>query len=343
LRRLYCVCPRCGASRYPLDDRLGLEGFVSPQAKKLLTLAGASWSFAGAARHLAEFCGLVTCDQTIRAVCHQEAGLMADWLHTDQAAGAGFAAAEGDIEFQTDGTMVNTWEGWREMRLGIFARRRRGRPAAAGEWDSRRLPAPHARVLFGGIETARHFGPRVRRWATRLGITDAAAVSVLADGAGWIWEQARAQLPGAAGLLDIYHAGEHLAACGQRLCGEGTAEARAWLEATRAALLAGGWPALAERVAAARRQARSLAKRRALDELEGYFYRQREHLGYAGRLALGQSIGSGLVEGACKQVIGRRMKQTGARWRVRRANRMATLCCALHGDTWMTYWDHRLN
>jgi hypothetical protein len=77
--------------------------------------------------------------------------------------------------------------------------------------------------------------------------------------------------------------------------------------------------------------------------LEGYFYRQREHLGYAVRLASGRSIGSGLVGGACKQVIGRRRKQTGARWRVRRANRMATLCCTLHGDTWKTYWDHRLN
>jgi len=49
------------------------------------------------------------------------------------------------------------------------------------------------------------------------------------------------------------------------------------------------------------------------------------------------------VEGACKQVIGRRLKQTGARWRVRRANRMATLCCTLHGDTWKTYWEHVLN
>ena len=56
---------------------------------------------------------------------------------------------------------------------------------------------------------------------------------------------------------------------------------------------------------AARAGVRAGAKRRALDELEGYFSRQREHLGYAARLALGQSIGSGLVEGACKQVIGR--------------------------------------
>jgi hypothetical protein len=43
LERLDLVCPRCAASRYPLDDRLGIDGFVSPQARKLLSLAGASW------------------------------------------------------------------------------------------------------------------------------------------------------------------------------------------------------------------------------------------------------------------------------------------------------------
>jgi hypothetical protein len=257
-------------------------------------------------------------------------------------AGVGFAAADGDIELQTDGTMVNTWEGWREMRPGVFAKRHRGEPATADAWDRRPLPAPHARVLFGGIETAGHFGPRIRRWAGRLGIRAPSAVTVLADGAEWIWNQAAAQLPGAAGLLDIYHACAHLSACGQQLYGEGADEARAWLDETRAALLVGGWPALVGRAGAARRPVRSRAKRRALDELEGYFYRQRGHLGYAGRLASGQSIGSGLVEGACKQVIGRRLKQTGARWRVRRANRMATLCCTLHGDTWKPYWEQRL-
>src|SRR5262249_31532594 len=162
------------------------------------------------------------------------------------------------------GTMVNTWEGWREMRLGAFAKRGRGQPAKPEQWDSRALPPPCARVLFGGIETAAHFGPRIRRWAGRLGIRDPSAVTVLADGAEWSWNRARAQLPGAAGLLDIYHAGEHLAACGRELYGEGTDEARAWLEEARAAVLKGGWPGLAERAAAVRRVVRARAKRRAL-------------------------------------------------------------------------------
>jgi hypothetical protein len=308
-----------------------------------LTLAGASWSFASAAAHLADFCGLRTCDQTVRRVCQEEAGRLADWLHTDPAAGAAFAAAGGDVEFQTDGTMVNTWEGWREMRLGVFAKRQRGQPATAAAWDSRRLPAPHARVLFGGIQPAEQFGPRIRRWAGRLGIRDPAAVTVLGDGAEWIWNQADRQLPGSGGLLDIYHAGEHLADAARVLYGEGSAEAGAWLDTGRQRLLAEGATGVADHVARARARVRSTAKRAALADVARYFARRADYLGYAQRLACGQSIGSGLVEGACKQVIGRRMKQTGARWRVRRANRMATLCCTLHGDPWKAYWLHRLN
>jgi hypothetical protein len=44
-----------------------------------------------------------------------------------------------------------------------------------------------------------------------------------------------------------------------------------------------------------------------------------------------------MVEGACKQVIGRRLKQTGARWKVRRADRMASLCGLIYSDLWETY------
>jgi hypothetical protein len=108
LRRFYLRCPRCDQGRYPLDELLRLEGFVSPQAMRLLTLAGASWSFAGTAVHLAEFGGLCPFDQTIRQVCHRETGLMADRLNSDEDAGTGFATASGDIEFQTAGTTVNT-------------------------------------------------------------------------------------------------------------------------------------------------------------------------------------------------------------------------------------------
>src|SRR5262249_28944354 len=157
------------------------------------------------------------------------------------------------------------------------------------------------------------------------------------------WKQVAVQLPGAQGVLDIFHALEHVGACANAVYGEGSEEARRWRDRGREALLSAGLPGIEALITASRARVRAARKREALEALRGYFSRQKEHLGYAERLGSGRSIGSGLVEGSCKQVIGRRLKQTGARWTIRRANRMATLCCALHGDTWKPYWDAKLN
>ncbi|MGL6195462.1 MAG: hypothetical protein ACRC2T_11645, partial [Thermoguttaceae bacterium] len=44
------------------------------------------------------------------------------------------------------------------------------------------------------------------------------------------------------------------------------------------------------------------------------------------------------VKGACKNLVGRRLKQTGACWEVGRVNRMGVLCTILYGDQWKAYW-----
>ena len=326
--RLYLICPRCRTGRHPLDVRLGLDGFVSPLAQRLLCLAGASWSFERASAHLKEFCGLSVCDNTIRSVCHGHGGLMREYQRDDPKAGDAFRRATGDVEFQTDGTMVNTTRGWREMRLSIFAKRRRGASVSGRtDWEQRGLPAPHARVIQAGIRTGDQLGPGWRRMAGRLGLQDTRVVSVIADGAKWIWGQVAVHLPGAVRVLDIYHASEHLWAVGRAVLGEGTAACRAWVEARRGALLRSGASGVLAEMAGAE-----------WSDGRGYFEPHIGHTNYAGRLAEGRSIGSGLVEGSCKQVVGRRLKQTGARWKVRRVERMATLCAVLACEQWDSYW-----
>jgi len=247
---------------------------------------------------------------------------MRDWQRDDPAAARAFREASGDVEFQTDGTAVNTTAGWREMRLWVFAKRHRAGPAG-------RLPAPHVRVLAAGVVGCDQLGPRWRRLAARLGVRDTAALTVIADGAKWIWAQAEANLPGAAGVLDYYHAAERLSQAGRELFGE-TAAAAAWAEARRGTLLAAGGAALLAELEAAGPGAAAAAE---------YFRPHAGHMDYPSRRAAGQSIGSGLVEGACKQVVGRRLKQTGARWKVRRAERMATLCGVMYSGLWETYWE----
>lgn len=291
-----------------------------------MCLAGASWSFDRAAANLKELCGLRVCDNTVREACHRHGGAMRDWQRGDPAAPAAFRAAGGDVEFQTDGTMVNTTAGWREMRLSIFAKRQRGKPAFdRSGWRQRGLPAPHARVIQAAVRTAEQLGPAWRRTAARLGLADAREVTALADGAKWIWNQLGAALPGCTGVLDVYHASQHLYDAAKAALAEG--EVEGWVEARRATLLRAGAAGLLAELPG-RRWA----------ELRAYFKPHVDHTGYAARLAQGRSIGSGLVEGACKQVIGRRLKQTGARWRVRRVERMAALCAVQASGQWAAYW-----
>jgi hypothetical protein len=80
------------------------------------------------------------------------------------------------------------------------------------------------------------------------------------------------------------------------------------------------------------------AVRQAMEELLGYFSKHTNRLSYCARLCAGQAIGSGMVEGACKNVIGKRLKQTAARWKLGNVQKMAVLCCCCYSDFWTPYW-----
>jgi hypothetical protein len=337
LLRTYFACPGCGQGGAHVDRLLGLGGFLTRQATRLACLTGGQLAFAAAGRMLAACCGWTVSDETIRLACRGQAARIAAFGATP-AAGAGFAAAAGDVEFQLDAAKVNTTGGWRDMKVGIFARRPRGAKATAAEWDTRDLPAPTARVAFAAVEPVEGFAPRIGAWAGRLGLTDTAAVTTLGDGAAWIWGAVAEQLPGGGGVLDIYHAAAHIAGAGKALFGEGSAAAAAWLEAGRGRLLSDGWAGLCDHIGAALEGAPDLSGHAALAELTSYFAAHTERVNYAHRLHTGRPIGSGMVEGAAKYLIGKRMKQTGARWVVANADAMAALCSLSYSDHWDLYW-----
>jgi hypothetical protein len=77
----------------------------------------------------------------------------------------------------------------------------------------------------------------------------------------------------------------------------------------------------------------------AIRSLQTYLRNNRERLHYAERLFEGRAIGSGVVEGACKNLVGRRLKQTGACWRKNRAEKMAVICAAIYSNQWKYVWN----
>ena len=81
-------------------------------------------------------------------------------------------------------------------------------------------------------------------------------------------------------------------------------------------------------------------QRESVESLLEYLRNNEGRLHYAERLASGRVIGSGLIESACKNLVGRRLKQTGACWRWARANRMATIAAVLYSDQWKYCWKN---
>jgi hypothetical protein len=116
---------------------------------------------------------------------------------------------------------------------------------------------------------------------------------------------------------------------------------KVWFEDTRMLLLRRGFEGVNELLS------RLLSdeifdggQKEAVRELQTYLSNNRDRLCYAERLRKGQAIGSGVVEGACKNLVGRRLKQTGACWRLEQAEKMAILCAALYCDQWKLAWKH---
>ena len=69
-----------------------------------------------------------------------------------------------------------------------------------------------------------------------------------------------------------------------------------------------------------------------------YFAGHQERLGYAVRLRREQVIGSGMVEGTIKQLLNRRLKQTGARWKTGHVGPFVELGALAAGPEWQEYW-----
>jgi hypothetical protein len=322
---------------FPADVTLGVDGYLTVAATRMAVLAGVRQSFAKAQQLLAELSGWDLDDETIRQATHA-AAQQATATRPERTDARRFAAAAGVLEVPIDAGKVNTTAGWRDVKVAVFAKRIEGEPATPALWAERELPAPSVRTVVAAIEEVGTFAGRVRAEADRLGVTTAADVTVLGDGADWIWNLADEVMPQAVGVLDVYHAVEHIATAAKALWGEGTAATAAQLDAGRAALLCGGKAALEQWISTAFAVAAANGATDPLLELAGYFAKHPTRLGYAGRLASGRSIGSGLVEGSVKQLLNLRLKRTGARWRAENVGPLVEMMALADSPDWFPYW-----
>lgn len=347
--RRYHYCGHCRQAVVPLDDWAGLDAtHLTPRGRRLIVLAGSDHSFDKASDRLQRMCGVRVSDQTVRRAC-QSAGQQAKaYLEQSPQAAAAVREATGQAECSLDGAKVNTTEGWREIRAVLICKRPPGKPADLKHWDDRILPEPTASWSWAGIADAQRTGEQLRSMADRLQLGRGERVSALADGAAWIWNQFKQHLPDHEGVLDVYHLLEHLHAAGRALHGEGE-PAQRWAEQQRAALFRLGprrylLQHLLPLAKNQRREQPASPAAEALRALLTYLWPHRGRLGYRDRLRRGLPIGSGQIEGVCKNTLNARLRKNNPRWRVENADRMAALACLHHSQLWDRFWtdQHRL-
>ena len=228
---------------------------------------------------------------------------------------------------------------FKEAKIGVFAKRERGESVEAERWADRTLPAPAARFAFARIAAGTDFAAGWGSTAERLGLDPlAGTIAVPADGAAWIWDRAGEPFPGSPRVLDIFHALKYVGAGAKLLFGDGTPEAEAHADRGRDLLLADGDAGIGTWVGemlAAGPEGDGASLGGVLNCLENHEGR----MNCALWLKRGQSIGTGMVGGAAKNLIGRRLKADNARWRLENVGKMAGLCSALSSDCWDDFWN----
>ena len=310
--------------------------------KRFVTRCCGLESYRLAADNLQELCVIHLSPTTIGNIADETAVEIAAKKESDPAFREAFQKAEGSVEFYIDGTCIPIRNEagereYREVRVGAYAKREPGESATPSEWGTRPLPKPTAVAAFAVIENKAEFQQRCQTERRCLGVGGVS--SALGDGALWIWSLVLMVFGKTAECLDIYHALEHVASCGKVLYGSGSAFTD-WLERMRLVLLSEGFAGMERELSALLLEEEDGEKRQSVGSLLEYLRKNAGRLNYRERLEYGRVIGSGLIEGACKNLVGRRLKQTGACWRLARANRMAVICAVLYSDQWKYCWKY---
>ena len=342
LERRYDECLPCRLPDFVADTILGLEGRCSVGFRRIAVYAGVEKSCRVASDMLKELCGLPVSPNTLRDLCHEEAPKMEQWIERSPEVQQEFINAPGNVEVTMDGTCVNTTEGAREVKVCITSKRKRGQGVLPERWGNRtkqELPDIETCIAFAAVEECGDFQKRINFWRRRLRLGSTSDISVLGDGAVWLWNISREEFGKIRECLDVYHGLEHVSGTGKVVYGEGTEAYKKWQAETTMEFLGSGFDEIEKRLDRLEKAERTDKEKESLRLLRGYLENNRERLCYRERLAEGRAIGSGQVEGACKNLIGKRLKQTWAKWLVPKLNRMAMLCAIRYCNQWEKYWQ----
>ena len=187
------------------------------------------------------------------------------------------------------------------------------------------------------IQKAEAFRHDVARIAERIP-QHKVRISLVADGAPWVWKALKESFPTGREILDFFHCFEHLHTVARAQFGEKSLPGHQWAE-TLMVRLADGEVSTALRSLRAMKPTDDTAKEQ-IRKLIGYLKGQAHRLHYIDDLKDGHPIGSGAIESANKFICHVRLKRSGAWWVEETGNDMLRIRCALYNGTYERVFDH---
>ena len=341
LTRAWYHCAACGHGFAPRDAELGVAGVsMSPGLRAMNDQAAAAGPFAGAARLLENLAGVrLTVKRVERAAEASGAALAA--AVRDRAAlitarrlaplppsplpDKLYAAIDGTGVPVTaketagrDGKGEDGRARTREVKLGVFF--------TQDQVDEKGYPVRDrdSSSYVATFEPASVFAGLVEAEGIRRGAGHVRQLTVLGDGATWIWNIASSKFPGATQVVDLFHAREHLHGLARLLEFMLGDQKDAWLAARLQDLDYGDIDGICR---AGRAYRLGGIKKDELDTALGYFENNAPRMRYHWFRQCGLFVGSGVVEAGCKTVIGQRLKLSGMHWTTAGADAITTLRC----------------
>ena len=351
LERAWYHCERCHSGFSPRDRALGMgDTSLSPAALRMLGIAAANTSFAGASALLRELAGLALAPKTVER--HGEAlgrEVAGDEYHVIEPEpcdahtlylgldGTGVPARTTEVKGregkQPDGTAKT-----REAKLAVVW------SAHTTDPEGRPMRDPGSATYNAAIETIATgdtdaepapFAQRIVREAQRRGFDTVPRQVLLGDGAPWIWNFADEHFPHAIQIVDIFHAKGHVFEVAKAIYGVGNEIGQRWAKKQREALDEG---CVKDVIVALRSHAGTCEEARKNAE---YFSNNRERMNYPKFRAMGLCVATGVVEAGCKHIIATRLKRSGMRWSVAGANAIIALRCAVESNRFDDFWERR--
>jgi hypothetical protein len=296
----------------PLEEKLGLDRCLgySPLMSYLLSSFGGSEAFARGALLFSEAMGFSVSATAVQRNTEAVGERIVDNPTVMIDAHRGQQPCELMV-VQVDGTIspqileiqglvgresLKAPTDWKECNVAVIQKMRGGEEF--DRWTGARYGKHQEFEIYAG------------RAALAMGQHFAEKLVFLADGAHSNWELQKTNFPGSVGILDFYHASEHLGA----FCALLKDQRKAKMTHPRWAHMLLEGQAL-QVVQEMRRRADTVTDRDSAIREINYFKNNLSRLDYEAYKAQGFPIGSGLVEGSCKFVVAKRFKGSGMRWK----------------------------